>query len=468
MLDTADRGICAGRYRRRGDRFVRRGAAGRDGGSREPCAHRAGQDRIHGQPGPYNIIDLRPGTYVVTFALPGFSTVRREGVSLSAAFTATVDASMAVGAVEQMITVTGAAPLVDIQRTASGATVPNELLESVPTTRMVQRLTAFLPGVQQFQAGPSSNLGADSAILSVNGSRGGESNVQLEGITTRHMGGPGGSGGVRLVINQAMVQETHVSLGSAGAEQQMGAVMTNVVPKQGGNTFSGMTYFHYTNESFSGDNLPAALKATSFSAAGQIRESWDINPAIGGPIIRDRLWFYGSYRHWGDEVDGGVYYNLTPTAWGYMPDLKPEDRGHEIQLPKRVAPPDGATVAQESAQLLLRQQPALVVQPANRHERVAEAATYTPYYRATSRLSAGSLRSAAASTWKSTRSTGARTTSSSRTTICRTARIPKASLPPPSRQPGCSSAPRTASATRARGGISGWPGRPGTSPAATR
>ena len=90
------------------------------------------------------------------------------------------------------------------------------------------------------------------------------------------MGGPGGSGGVRLVINQAMVQETHVSLGSAGAEQQMGAVMTNVVPKQGGNTFSGMTYFHYTNESFSGDNIPAELKATNFSAAGQIRESWKL------------------------------------------------------------------------------------------------------------------------------------------------------------------------------------------------
>ena len=330
--------------------------------------------------GRYNIIDLRPGTYVVTFALPGFSTVRREGVSLSAAFTATVDASMAVGAVEQMITVTGAAPLVDIQRTASGATVPNELLESVPTTRMVQRLTAFLPGVQQFQAGPSSNLGADSAILSVNGSRGGESNVQLEGITTRHMGGPGGSGGVRLVINQAMVQETHVSLGSAGAEQQMGAVMTNVVPKQGGNTFSGMTYFHYTNESFSGDNIPAELKATNFSAAGQIRESWDINPAIGGPIIRDRLWFYGSYRHWGDEVDGGVYYNLTPTAWEYRPDLSRKTaatrfsyRNQSLRLTGQPSPRNQLNFYfDNNPRWWYNRRIATNVSP--------EAATYTPYY----------------------------------------------------------------------------------------
>ena len=131
----------------------------------------------------YNIIDLRPGTYVVTFALPGFSTVRREGVSLSAAFTATVDASMAVGAVEQMITVTGAAPLVDIQRTASGPTVQRAIGVG-SDDEDGQRLTAFLPGVQQFQAGPSSNLGADSAILSVNGSRGGSPTCSLKG--SRH------------------------------------------------------------------------------------------------------------------------------------------------------------------------------------------------------------------------------------------------------------------------------------------
>jgi hypothetical protein len=96
--------------------------------------------------------------------------------------------------------------------------------------------------------------------------------------------------------------------------------------------------YTYTNESFSGDNIPAALEATGFSAAGQIRESWDINPAIGGPIIRDRLWFYGSYRHWGDEVDGGVYYNLTPTAWQYTPDVS-----------RKTAATDSATGTSRSA-----------------------------------------------------------------------------------------------------------------------
>ena len=118
-----------------------------------------------------------------------------------------------------------------------------------------------------------------------------------------------------------MVQEAVASLGSAGAEQQMSGVMTNIIPRQGGNMFSGLGYFHYTNEHFSGDNVPDALKASGLGAAGQIRSSWDINPALGGPILRDKLWFFGSYRHWGDETDGGVHYNLTPTAFVYTPDL---------------------------------------------------------------------------------------------------------------------------------------------------
>jgi hypothetical protein len=330
--------------------------------------------------GRYNIVDLRPGTYLITFTLPGFSTVRREGIDLQAAFTATVNAEMNVGALEEIVTVTSEAPLVDVQRTALGATVSKELLESVPTTRMVQRLTAFLPGVQQFQSGPSSNLGADSAILSIHGSRGGESNVMLEGISTRHMGGPGGSGGVRLVINQAMVQETAVSLGSAGAEQQMGAIMTNVIPRQGGNTFSGLTYFHYTNERFSSDNVSDELTASGLGAAGQIRESWDINPALGGPIVRDKLWFFASYRHWGDEVDGGIHYNLTPTTWAYTPDLSRKTAATRFSYRNQSARLTWQASRRNQFSLYVDNNPrwwynrriATTVSP--------EAATYTPYY----------------------------------------------------------------------------------------
>src|SRR5438093_1873731 len=83
--------------------------------------------------GRYNIVDLRPGTYVVTFSLGGFNTVRREGIELRAGFTATVNADMQVGSLQETITVTGASPLVDTQNVRLQAAVSSELRSALPT-----------------------------------------------------------------------------------------------------------------------------------------------------------------------------------------------------------------------------------------------------------------------------------------------------------------------------------------------
>jgi hypothetical protein len=252
---------------------------------------------------------------------------------------------MSVGAIEETVTVTGQAPLVDVQGTASETVITKELLEAVPNQRMVQRFTVFIPGVVANPLGTSRGLSTDSGVLAIHGGRSGEANVMLDGVSTRNMNGVGGQTAVRYMINQAMVQEVAVSIGSAGADQQLGGIMQNVIPRQGGNTITGLTYFHYTNERFSGDNLSQALKDRGLGGAGAIRESWDINPAVGGPIIRDRLWFYGSYRHWGNEVDAGIRYNLTPTGFQYTPDLsrptaafRLSDRNNTLRLTLQATP----------------------------------------------------------------------------------------------------------------------------------
>jgi hypothetical protein len=98
--------------------------------------------------GQYKILDLRPGTYSVTFALPGFATVKRDGIELPANFTAPVNGELRVGAVEETVTVSGASPVVDVQQAVTQQVLPQQLLDAVPTGgRNIQSVGATLVGV---------------------------------------------------------------------------------------------------------------------------------------------------------------------------------------------------------------------------------------------------------------------------------------------------------------------------------
>src|SRR5581483_3098264 len=97
--------------------------------------------------GAYRIIDLRPGTYSVTFTLTGFSSVKREGIELTAAFTANVNAEMKVGAVQETVTVTGESPIVDVQNVVQKQTASREVMDALPTDRNFVSFAAMTPGV---------------------------------------------------------------------------------------------------------------------------------------------------------------------------------------------------------------------------------------------------------------------------------------------------------------------------------
>ena len=277
--------------------------------------------------GRYSIVDLRPGTYTVTFSLTGFNTVRRDNLELPSSFTATVNAELPVGALEETLTVTGASPVVDVQTSATQTTLQKVVLEAIPTAgRLPQNFTAFLPGVVQATvgAGGQGGFGNASMQLAVHGGRVGESNVTIDGITTRNLSGAGG-GAIFYYVNQATVQEVAVNLGGATADQQIGGIFTNIVPKEGGNRLSGMFFGTYGNEHMGANNVSDELAAAGLSSNG-IKEQWDWNPAVGGPIVQDRLWFFSSYRNAGaNQFISGAFYNVTPQPtpgrpWFYTPD----------------------------------------------------------------------------------------------------------------------------------------------------
>jgi hypothetical protein len=268
--------------------------------------------------GLYSIVDLRPGIYTVTFRLAGFATVRREGIELPASFTATVNAEMRVGAIEETITVSGQTPLVDVQNVVKATVFSDELLDAIPTVRLPQSYVPYLPGVQGAIIGAQHT---QSNTLAIHGGRTGEYVTAIDGSVTRFAWGGGGAG-TSYYMMTAIIEDLSIELGGLTAEHQAGGIFANVIPKEGSNTFNGFLYASYTGEHLQGNNLTGDLKARGLTAVPGNQAIWDVNPAVGGRILRDKLWFYSAFRRAvNNQYVAGEYYNKTPLAWTYTPDL---------------------------------------------------------------------------------------------------------------------------------------------------
>jgi hypothetical protein len=282
--------------------------------------------------GQYKIIDLRPATYIVTFSLPGFSTVKREGVELTPNATANVGAELTVGSVEETITVSGATPIVDVQGVTQTHTLSNKLLDTVPGAKGQLSFAAMTPSVVTASVGQDvgGSRGEFSVRMSVHGNRGGDQKLQLDGMryNTLSVGGSGKG----FFMNTAAAEEITVELGGGGlAEYDTGGVHINMVPKDGGNTFSGYFFTAYADDRMQGSNLDDGLKARGMQTVNSVHNSYDFNAAVGGPIRRDKLWFYYAWRHWGvSQRMSDIYYAKTlgtpANGFAYIPDLsRPAD-----------------------------------------------------------------------------------------------------------------------------------------------
>jgi hypothetical protein len=250
--------------------------------------------------GAYKIIDLRPGTYSVTFSLTGFSTVKREGIELTAAFTANVGAEMKVGAVAETITVSGESPIVDTQNVVQKQTSTREVMDALPTDRNFVSFAAMTPGV--FVTGVSQNVGGSvpetGMNLVVHGSRAADSLVMVDGMPIINGSGQGGLQ-YGNYLNNSLAQEITFQTGGNSAEFERASVMSNFIPKEGSNVFRGSFDTRFTNQSLEWNNLDATQISQGLKSANLVNKIWDLNPVAGGPIFKDRMWIFGGYRHWG-------------------------------------------------------------------------------------------------------------------------------------------------------------------------
>ena len=273
--------------------------------------------------GQYRIVDLRVGTYAVTFSLPGFSVVRREGIELEGAFTATINVELRVGSLEETITVTGESPIVDVQSTRRQQILNNETINEIPSGRSYFSLVALVPGVTTSTNSVGGLGGPATVTFTMHGGPTNEGRLQVDGMG---VGSTLNGGGVSYyVADVGNAQEIVFTTSGGLGEAEVGGPVMSIVPKTGSNTLRGMFFANGATSAMQSNNFTQRLRDAGLVLPSTMRKLWDVNGSIGGPIVRDRFWYFLTSRHQGNRADvTNMYYNANagnPLAWRYEPDL---------------------------------------------------------------------------------------------------------------------------------------------------
>jgi hypothetical protein len=280
--------------------------------------------------GQFKVVDLRPGVYAVTFSLAGFGTVKRDGIELTTSFTALVNAELSVGSVSETITVSGTSPVVDVQNTVQERVMTRDVLDTVPTSKTLQDTAALVPGMVVSGFGNAQDVGGqvgDNQVqMQIHDSRTGDTVYQMDGMRFNNLSTGGSFGQVSQNIS---TQEVSVETGAISAEVESGGVRINLVPKAGGNTYAGSVIGDWTDHTMQSNNLTDALKARGLLSVGSVNTVWDSAAGLGGPIKKDKLWFYGSGSYnYRENFLAGVFYQQDPLGYAYAPNPSrpgPED-----------------------------------------------------------------------------------------------------------------------------------------------
>jgi hypothetical protein len=294
--------------------------------------------------GHYQIIELSPGTYTVLFVLPGFTQFRREGIVLTTNFTATVNATMGVGSLEETITVSGASPLVDTRNVTQQQTITQEVLNVVPTSKTMLAMAALIPAAS---IAPSAqdvggSRGEATGRISIHGSKPNAATVLLDGLSYNRTASATGRS---FMINPLGAQEVVLDLGAGGsAEYSAPGVTMNLIPRDGANKFTTTFFAAGTNSALQSDNLTDALKAKGLRTVNKMMAIYDLNVVVGGPIRQDKLWFSTSHRNWGrSERIANLFHDSNLKDFLFTPDFnRPVDanedfRHHDVRITWQIA-----------------------------------------------------------------------------------------------------------------------------------
>jgi hypothetical protein len=266
---------------------------------------------VTSETGTYRIPELPIGTYSVTFELAGFKTTAIQDIRVTIGFRAQVNANLELSTVQETVTVTGASPLVDTRETGTKSTFDLETLQNIPSARDPWVMLERTPGIVMDRANVGGNQSGQQSGYISRGSSTGNNKWSIDGVDITDMAATGAS---PIYYDFDMLEEMQVTTGGADVTQQTGGVGINLVTKSGTDRFKGSARALFTNEKFVDDNITPELKAQGAGAGAPIQDIKDYGFDVGGPIMKGKLWYWGSYGTQDIKVGVIGFYENTPTC----------------------------------------------------------------------------------------------------------------------------------------------------------
>src|SRR5262245_6123100 len=280
--------------------------------------------------GQYRVVDLRPGAYGVTFTLPGFKTVKRDGIALTGTFVATVSVDLSVGGLNETITVTGESPTVDVQSVKVQQTLSDEVIAAIPSSRNAAGLQSLIPGLNVTQAGVAVGGGDAGGVAGGMGGLAGTihggntygSRTKTDGLNTDFTGQAIAGG---QLLNTAGASEVVINTSGGLGEAEGAGVNLNIIPKDGGNIFRGSAFGNTAKSWMQASNFTDSLKAQGLRTPAKLNTLYDMDVQGGGRILKDKLWFYMTVRKVvSNNTVPGMWVNKNannPNSWAVDFDL---------------------------------------------------------------------------------------------------------------------------------------------------
>jgi hypothetical protein len=261
------------------------------------------QTTVTSETGNYRFPAIPPGTYEVSYELAGFNAVKRSGIVISLGFTANVNIEMALATLQETVTVSGASPVIDTSATRVVQNFKLDQLQSIPNSRDMWALLAVTPSVQMGRIDVGGNRAGTQTGYTAYG-QSGQVRVLIEGINTTE-----GTTGAGFYFDYSSLEEVFLGTSGQSAEMPNPGVQSQFIAKSGGNTFSGEYYQDWYNNTLQGSNIPdeytvpSAFKNSPIRAhSNEIQKYWNSSLNVGGPIKKDKIWWFGTYNKQANAV----------------------------------------------------------------------------------------------------------------------------------------------------------------------
>lgn len=260
--------------------------------------------------GTYRLVDLPAGVYRISYQLAGFSPFVREGVQLTVGFVASIDVNLSIGGLEQTVTVSGQSPVVDVTSTSASVAFTKEILDAVPRGRDMQNIFAMAPGVTAATPDVGGSTMAERQDLSSYGVAS-QPKLQVEGMNVAM----GADQNTPIYFTDSTIQDVQIKTSGSDAEVSTPGISMVAVLKSGSNEFHGTYSAAYQSGDWQSSNLDDTLRAQGLTATQPLKQLNDVAADLGGPIMRERLWFYGAYSRQ-SKTEGLLGFAAGPGADG--------------------------------------------------------------------------------------------------------------------------------------------------------